>query len=81
MDETTTSMAQASGSGDWWRRNRLWLVGAVVLGALAFWLPYRDAVREFRDKREPSHPQDVAAGDFFWILAGFLCENNPRIFR
>ena len=50
MDETTTSMAQASGSGDWWRRNRLWLVGAVVLGALAYWLPYSDALRDYLER-------------------------------
>lgn len=30
----------------WWRRNRVWLGGAVVLGALAFWLPHRGLQRE-----------------------------------
>lgn len=53
-----------SASSGWWRRNRFWLGGALVLGALAFWLPYRGAVREFVDTREPSHPVDVAAGDW-----------------
>ena len=51
-------------SSTWWRRNRGWLLGALLLGALAFWLPYRDAVREFRETREPSHPIDVAFGEW-----------------
>lgn len=59
----TDDTARASAPG-WWRRNRLWLCGALVLGALAFWLPYRDAVREFQDRREPRHPRDVAAGQW-----------------
>lgn len=46
----------------WWRRNRWWLGGALVLGVMAFWLPYRGAVREFVETRKPSHPIDVAFG-------------------
>lgn len=60
----------------WWRRNRVWLAAALVLGALAFWLPYRDAAREFQDRREPRHARDVAPGQWGeyegsrWRLAG-----------
>ncbi|MDH5835047.1 hypothetical protein [Luteimonas kalidii] len=63
-------------AGGWWDRNRFWLLGALVLGVLAFWLPYRDAVHEFQDRREPRHARDVAAGQWGeyegsrWRLAG-----------
>lgn len=56
------SPAPSDASHAWWRRNRWWLGGALLLGVLAFWLPYRDAMREFVETREPSHPIDVAFG-------------------
>lgn len=46
----------------WWRRNRWWLGGALLLGVLALWLPYRDAVREFVETRKPSYLIDVPLG-------------------
>lgn len=45
----------------WWRSNRLWLIGAAVLGVLAFVWPYREALREYQ-RTDPSYPIDVAAG-------------------
>lgn len=54
--------ARPAASPAWWRRNRWWLPGALLLGVLAFWLPYRDAVREFVETRKPSHPINVALG-------------------
>lgn len=74
---------QEAGAG-WWRRNRWWLVGAVVLGVLAFWLPYRDAVREFVQTREPSQPIDVPAGAWAeyegsrWRVVGVQREDGLR---
>jgi len=38
----------------WWRRNRGWLAGSVLLGALAFYLPWRDSRAE-RARSTPSH--------------------------
>lgn len=45
----------------WWRRNRIWLAGAILLGAAAFALPYREALREYR-QRHPDQPIEVARG-------------------
>jgi hypothetical protein len=56
------SPAPSDASLTWWRRNRGWLVGALLLGVLALWLPYRNALREFVDTRKPSHPIDVPLG-------------------
>lgn len=56
------SPAGRNASPSWWRRNRWWLPGALLLGAMAFWLPYRDGVREFVETRKPSHPIDVPLG-------------------
>jgi hypothetical protein len=46
----------------WLRGNLGWLLGAAVLGTLAFWLPYREAQREYVERREPSHAIDAATG-------------------
>lgn len=64
LPRTASPHDAGDGPTGWWRRNRFWLAGALVLGALAFWLPYRDAVHEFQDRREPRHPRDVAAGQW-----------------
>ncbi|MEI2432543.1 MULTISPECIES: hypothetical protein [Lysobacter] len=51
-DDTTASAAPAASPAappaGWWRRNAGWLAGTAVLGALALWLPYRDALRQYR---------------------------------
>ena len=80
--------SSSSRAGDaprgWWRRNRWWLSGALVFGALAFWLPYRDAVREFVETREPSVPIDVPAGAWGeyegsrWRVVGVQREDGLR---
>lgn len=61
-DTMSAALPVASANAGWWRRNRWWLCGALVAGVLAFWLPYREAVREFVRTREPSLPIDVPAG-------------------
>lgn len=54
------SEASASRLGrGWWRRNRFWLAGALVLGVLAFLLPYR-AMRYEYGRRGFDHPIDAA---------------------
>lgn len=45
----------------WWRSNRLWLLGAAALGAVAFAWPYREALDHYQ-RTDPSRPIDVAAG-------------------
>lgn len=50
--DTAASAPTAPPSG-WWRRNALWLAGTAVVGALALWLPYRDALQRYRE-RNPS---------------------------
>lgn len=42
----------------WFRRNRWWLAGAIVLGTLAFWLPYRAAQHEW-GRRGYTHPVEA----------------------
>ena len=44
----------------WWRRNRLWLAGAVVLGLLAWWLPWRSEWNEY-GRRGFSRPVEAAS--------------------
>ncbi len=63
-DATSDPLPVVAARDGWWRRNRWWLAGALVSGALAFWLPYRDAVREFVHTREPSVPIPVRAGQW-----------------
>lgn len=55
-----TPSASASTRG-WWRRNAPWLVGAVVLGVLAFALPWREE-KQNQAIRSPQRPVDVPAG-------------------
>ena len=43
----------------WWQRNRLWLGGSLLLGSLAFYLPYRDSRAEW-DRAAPNHRLDAA---------------------
>ena len=45
----------------WWRRNAPWLAGAVVLGVLAFALPWREEEQN-QAIRSPQRPVDVPAG-------------------
>lgn len=45
----------------WWRRNRAWLLAALVLGVLAFYLPWRINQREL-DRNQP-RTAIPAAGD------------------
>lgn len=45
----------------WLRRNRWWLAGTVVLGALAFVLPHRAAKHEW-ERRGYTHPVEGRAG-------------------
>ncbi|WP_242111928.1 hypothetical protein [Luteimonas aquatica] len=47
----------------WWRRNAWWLLGALVLGTLAFLLPYRDALYE-QARRSPQSPIEVRQGEW-----------------
>lgn len=54
--------APASTAG-WWRRNAGWLIGTAVFGALALWLPYRDALRQYRE-RNPSVAVVATKGDW-----------------
>lgn len=49
--------------GSWWRSQRVWLAGALVLGAIAFVRPYFDALHEYRRFR-PHDPVDVARGQW-----------------
>ncbi|HEY0504555.1 MAG TPA: hypothetical protein VGD42_13810 [Lysobacter sp.] len=58
-----TPVSSATVPDSWWRRNRLWLAGAMVLGALAFGLPYREALQRYAHN-QPQHPIDVAAGEW-----------------
>lgn len=59
----TPTGANSAADPGWLRRNRWWLAGAVVLGALAFVLPYRAAQHEF-GRRTYTHP--VRAGAEGW---------------
>jgi len=70
----------------WWRRNAGWLAGTAVLGALALWLPYRDALRQYRQ----SNPSiAVAANKRDWtafngarwklVAAESLAPRDPRL--
>lgn len=45
----------------WWRNNRWWLAGAIVLGAIAFAWPYREAFDHYQ-RTDPQRPIDVARG-------------------
>lgn len=54
------SEAPAHRGPGWWRRNRFWLPGALVLGVLAFLLPYRANLYEY-GRRGFDHPIDAAA--------------------
>lgn len=47
----------------WWRANSAWLIGTALLGAIAIWVPYRDALNEYRI-RNPSLAIDAARGDW-----------------
>ncbi|RYZ72389.1 MAG: hypothetical protein EOP91_08260 [Lysobacteraceae bacterium] len=59
----------------WWKRNRAWLAGSLVLGALAFYLPWRDSQAE-RARSAPSHRIDAAGKGWSqyegsdWRIAG-----------
>ncbi|SFL07052.1 hypothetical protein [Lysobacter sp. cf310] len=80
---TTTNAAPATG---WWRSNAGWLLGTAVLGALALWLPYRDALRQYRE-RNPSVAVTAAKGDWTafagarWklISAESMIAGDPRL--
>lgn len=84
-DETAAPAPTAPPAG-WWRRNAGWLLGTAVLGALAFWLPYRDALEQYR-QRNPSIA--VAAGKDDWtafagarwklVGAESLAARDPRL--
>jgi hypothetical protein len=52
--------AKSMPADGWLRRNRWWLAGAVVLGAMAFILPYRAAQHEY-GRRTYTHPVQAAA--------------------
>jgi hypothetical protein len=52
----------------WWRRNAGWLIGTAVFGALALWLPYGDALQQYRE-RNPSLAVVAAKGDWT-VFAG-----------
>lgn len=58
MNEVTASASPAA-PHLWWRHNRGWLLGAVLLAALAFYLPIRDAYWEYQRFR-PHLPVDLA---------------------
>jgi hypothetical protein len=45
----------------WWRRQRLWLLGALLLGAWALLMPYREAWQGYA-RTHPMQAIDVAAG-------------------
>lgn len=70
----------------WWRRNAGWLVGTAVLGALALWLPYRDALQQYR-QRNPDTAVVAAKGDWTafagarWKLVSTetLLPRDPRL--
>jgi len=49
----------------WWLRNRAWLVAAVVLGVLAFYLPWRINQREL-DRQRPRTAIRAAMGAGAW---------------
>jgi hypothetical protein len=55
-DVSAASAAPAS----WWRRQRLWLLGAVLLGAWALYAPYRDAWQGYA-RMHPMQARDVPA--------------------
>ena len=58
-----TTSQPASKADGWWRRNRAWLLGALLLGAVAFARPYHDALKEYQRWR-PHDPVDVAKGEW-----------------
>ena len=58
-----TTSQPASPSDGWWRRNRAWLLGALLLGVVAFARPYQDALKEYQRWR-PHDPVDVAKGEW-----------------
>lgn len=59
MTDATAIAVPAS----WWRRNRAWLAGALLLGAVAFVRPYLDALHEYQ-RWHPHDPVDVARGQW-----------------
>ncbi|MFK3648236.1 hypothetical protein ACI2IY_07315 [Lysobacter enzymogenes] len=86
---TTSPAADASATAPpagWWRRNALWLIGTAVVGSLALWLPYRDALQRYRE-RNPSVA--VAANKNDWtafngarwklVAAESLAPRDPRL--
>ncbi|KRA81759.1 hypothetical protein ASD78_00305 [Lysobacter sp. Root667] len=60
---TNEDAAVPAPSTGWWRRNAGWLAGTAVFGALALWLPYRDALQQYRE-RNPSIAVSAAKGDW-----------------
>lgn len=71
----------------WWRRNAGWLAGALVLGALALWLPYRQARQEALTLH-PDTPVRAAPGQWAsfggarWrLLAAEVVEPGDRRLR
>lgn len=84
-DDTAAAAATAPPSG-WWRRNALWLAGTAVVGALALWLPYRDALQRYRERNPstavPAHKHDwTAFNGARWklVAAESLLPRDPRL--
>lgn len=59
-----TEVQPAPSSRTWWQRQRLWLLGAVVFGGWALYMPYHEA-READQRDHPSSPITVAPGT--WV--------------
>jgi hypothetical protein len=86
MPDSGDPAARSASTGGWWRRNALWLLGALVLGAWAIYAPYREALQAYQN-RHPSHAIDVAKGEWAhyegarWRLvsAEALAPRDPRI--
>lgn len=78
--------APTAPSTGWWRRNAGWLLGTAVFGALALWLPYKDALQRYRE-RNPSVAVIATQGDWTafagarWKLvsAESLLSRDPRL--
>lgn len=88
--ETSHASAQTAPNAapfpGWWRHNRWWLAGAVLIAGATLWMSYRDALDAYRS-RHPNIPLAANKSDWThyagarWRLTGFetLPPGDPRI--